>query len=208
MVLTQDVVLRTFFRGCEVLHPEYLPASGPVLLAPTHRARWDALLLPMAAGRRVNGRDCRFMVTRSEMLGLQGWFLSRLGCFPVDQDRPSLTALRYAVDLLADGQQVVVFPEGCINRTDKPIRLMPGLIRLAQIAFSQGVSVQLMPVGIAYSEAVPRVRTQAAICFGQAISVQRGGHEEAGRLGCTLCSGMKVAEQTARHAVGRPMLES
>ncbi|GCE65081.1 1-acyl-sn-glycerol-3-phosphate acyltransferase [cyanobiont of Ornithocercus magnificus] len=207
MILTQDVVLRIFFRKCEVLHPEYLPVGGPVLLAPTHRSRWDALLLPMAAGRRVNGRDCRFMVTRTEMLGLQGWFLSRLGCFPVDQDRPSLTALRYAVDLLADGQQVVVFPEGRINQSDGPISLMPGLIRLAQLAFSQGVSVRLMPVGIAYSEAVPHVRSRAAICFGQEILVQKSGREEAKRLTCSLCFGMRVAEQVARNAVGRPLLE-
>jgi hypothetical protein len=37
-----------------------------VLLAPTHRARWDALLLPLAAGVRVTGRHCRFMVTLDE----------------------------------------------------------------------------------------------------------------------------------------------
>ena len=75
MVLTQDLVVPGFFAGVTVLDADNLPHSGPVLLAPTHRARWDALLLPHAAGRRVSGRDCRFMVTRDEMLGMQGWFL-------------------------------------------------------------------------------------------------------------------------------------
>jgi 1-acyl-sn-glycerol-3-phosphate acyltransferase len=86
-------------------------------------------MLPMAAGRRVSGRDCRFMVTTTEMRGLQGWFLQRLGCFPVDQGRPSMTTLRLAIDLLADGQQVVMFPEGRIHRQDAAIELRPGLGR-------------------------------------------------------------------------------
>jgi len=101
MVASQDIALRLFFRGVQVLGREHLPLSGPLLLAPTHRARWDALLLPHAAGRRITGRDCRFMVTVDEMRGLQGWFLHRLGCFPVNQARPSMASLRYAVDLLA-----------------------------------------------------------------------------------------------------------
>ena len=116
MLLTQDVALKGFFRSLKVLGGEHLPHSGPVLMAPTHRARWDALMLPYAAGRRVSGRDCRFMVTLDEMKGLQGWFLHRLGCFPVNQLKPQTASLRFAVDLLEAGQQLVVFPEGRIMR--------------------------------------------------------------------------------------------
>ena len=122
MFLTQDMALH-YLRERTVLGSENLPNEGPVLLAPTHRARWDALMIPMAAGRRVTGRDCRFMVTRTEMSGLQGWFLHRLGCFAVDQDKPSLTTLRFALDLLESGQQLVVFPEGRIRRSDEVVSL-------------------------------------------------------------------------------------
>ena len=74
MFTTQDLALRFQFRERLVLNPEHLPHQGPVLLAPTHRARWDALMLPMAAGRRVSGRDCRFMVTTTEMRGYRAGF--------------------------------------------------------------------------------------------------------------------------------------
>jgi 1-acyl-sn-glycerol-3-phosphate acyltransferase len=103
ILLTEDVALPAFFSGVTVLGRDQLPLQGPVLLAPTHRARWDALLLPYAAGRRVSGRDCRFMVTLDEMVGVQGWFLHRLGCFPVDQGRPTMASLRLAIDLLSRG---------------------------------------------------------------------------------------------------------
>ena len=206
MFTTQDLALRLQFRERLVLHPEHLPHQGPVILAPTHRARWDALMLPMAAGRRVSGRDCRFMVTTTEMRGLQGWFLQRLGCFPVDQGRPSMTTLRLAIDLLADGQQLVMFPEGRIHRKDEAIQLRPGLVRLAQLAQSRGVSVPVVPVGLGYSQAPPRPFSRAAICFGSTLTVPPKGEREATRqFNIKLAAAMHAAEQAARTAMGRPL---
>ena len=206
MLLTQDVALNGFFRERVVLGAEHLPKEGPVLLAPTHRARWDALMLPMAAGRRITGRDCRFMVTRTEMVGLQGWFLHRLGCFAVDQGRPSMTTLRYAIDLLAAGEQLVVFPEGRINRSDEPIRLQQGLARLAQLATRQGVPVQVVPVGLAYSNARPKPFGRSSVCFGPPLMAHGSGKEATKAFNELLASRMQSAEQAAREAVGRPLI--
>ena len=206
MLVTQDLALPLQFRERIVLNPEHLPMSGPVLLAPTHRARWDALMLPMAAGRRVTGRDCRFMVTTTEMGGAQGWFLQRLGCFPVDQERPSMTTLRLAIDLLADGQQLVVFPEGRIQRQDRAIQLHLGLVRLAQLAQRRGVKVPVIPIGLGYSQAPPRPFSRAAICFGEPMTLPEKSSREAGqRFTDALAMGMHAAEQAAREAVGRPL---
>ena len=205
MVVTQDVALAGWFRHITVLGLEHLPRQGAVLLAPTHRARWDALLLPHAAGRRVSGRDCRFMVTQDEMKGLQGWFLHRLGCFPVNQGRPTLASLRYAVDLLATGQQLVVFPEGRIRRDDGPIQLHQGLARLAQLAEGQGVAVPVLPVGIAYGHASPHPRDTAALCFGAPLQASGQGREAALAFNGLLAEAMRSAEQAARAAIGRPL---
>ena len=204
MVVTQDLALH-YLRERTVLGAENLPKDGPVLLAPTHRARWDALMIPMAAGRRITGRDCRFMVTRTEMSGLQGWFLHRLGCFAVDQDKPSLTTLRFALDLLETGQQLVVFPEGRINRTDAPIVLEQGCVRLAQLAQRRGIDVQVVPVGLAYNPAVPGPRSRSAISFGPPLVVQGKGKEEALHFNRLLAERMHAAEQAARESIGRPL---
>jgi 1-acyl-sn-glycerol-3-phosphate acyltransferase len=205
MVATQDLALPGYFGPIQVLHPERLPHRGAALLAPTHRARWDALLLPHAAGRRVSGRDCRFMVTIDEMKGLQGWFLQRLGCFAVDQARPSLSSLRYAVDLLRAGEQLVVFPEGMIRRDDSPIQLQQGLARLAMLATGQNVSVPVVPVGLAYAHACPRPGDRAALCFGEPLTVQGEGREAARAFTAELAAAMLSAEGLAREAVGRPL---
>ena len=93
--------MRFFFNKKKIIKNGLLiPKDSSVILAPTHRSRWDGLVLTMAVGRRVTQKDCRFMVTNSEMIGIQGWFLKRLGCFSIDQLSPSLSALRYAVNLI------------------------------------------------------------------------------------------------------------
>ena len=203
MIATQDIALNNFFRRKIVISAENLPLNGPVILAPTHRSRWDALMLTMAAGRRVTKRDCRYMVTRSEMTGLQGWFLNRLGCFPIDQGKPSLTSLRFAVDLLISRQQLVVFPEGRINRTGEPVKLKKGLIRLAQLASNKGLEIKIVPVGLAYSEVIPKFRGSASICFSKPIIISKDCNQSTNDFNINLFKSMRSAEQSASLAIGR-----
>jgi len=214
MVLTQDLVLPAYFRRITVLGQQHLPLQGPVLLAPSHRARWDALLLPHAAGRRVSGRDCRFMVTVDEMRGLQGWLLHRLGCFSVNQVRPSLLSLRYALDLLVAGEQLVVFPEGQIRlhqpgQGDRP-RLHQGLARLALLAAGKGVQVPVLPVGIAYGHAWPRPRDAAALSVGEPLWVPAvaEGEGRSAALAFThrLAAALAAEELRAAQALTLPVL--
>ncbi|MEB3202892.1 MAG: lysophospholipid acyltransferase family protein [Synechococcus sp.] len=201
MVASQDLALKLFFRQILVLGGDHLPHAGPVLLAPTHRSRWDALLLPHAAGRRITGRDCRFMVTVDEMRGLQGWLLDRLGCFPVHQGRPSMASLRYPLDLLSAGHQLVVFPEGQIQRPNAPLQLHPGLARLAQLAAGQGVAVTVLPVGIAYDHGPPRWGDRAALAFAQPMVIRAGGRSAAIAFSDALAQAMQAAEIQALGAL-------
>ena len=135
MFVTQNIVMRFFFSKKKIINNGFnSPTNSSIILAPTHRSRWDGLVLTMAMGRRVTNRDCRFMVTKSEMCGIQGWFLKRLGCFSINQLSPSLSALRYAIDLIEKGEQLVVFPEGKINKYGKKLVLKEGLYRLARLA--------------------------------------------------------------------------
>ena len=135
MFITQDIIMKIFFKEKKIINNKFpIPNNSSVILAPTHRSRWDGLILTMAMGRRVTKKDCRFMVTKSEMKGIQGWFLKRLGCFSINQISPSLSVLRYAVDLIVKKRQLVVFPEGKINKYGKKIPLKEGLFRLARLA--------------------------------------------------------------------------
>ena len=170
MFLTQDVVLSLFFSKKKIINNGYsIPLNSSIILAPTHRSRWDGLILTMALGRRVTNKDCRFMVTKSEMRGIQGWFLKRLGCFSINQLSPSLSALRYAIDLVVKGEQLVVFPEGKINKYGKKLVLKEGLYRLARLASKKTDSIIIIPIGIAYSKVSPKFRSEFCLSFGEPI---------------------------------------
>ena len=172
MFVTQDVVLRFFFRKKKILNNDFsIPTNSSIILAPTHRSRWDGLILTMAMGRRVTKKDCRFMVTKSEMRGIQGWFLKRLGCFSINQLSPSLSALRYAIDLLEKGEQLVIFPEGKINKYGKNLVLKEGLFRLARLAAKKTTSVTIIPIGIAYNKVPPNFRGKVCLSFGEPIAI-------------------------------------
>lgn len=165
--------LPLFFGQIRITGQENIPTTGPVLLAPTHRARWDSLLLPYASGRCVTGRDLRFMVTINECQGLQGWFVRRLGGFPVDTQRPSITTLRHAVELLQRGEMLVIYPEGNIFRDGEVHPLKSGIARLALTAESShpGLGVKILPVGINYSHPYPEWGTDVSIHIGSVIKV-------------------------------------
>jgi len=172
MFVTQDIVLRLFFSKKKIINSGCsIPINSSVILAPTHRSRWDGLVLTMAMGRRITNKDCRFMVTRSEMKGVQGWFLKRLGCFSINQLSPSLAALRYSIDLIEKGEQLVVFPEGKINKYGKKLVLKEGLYRLARLATKKTKSIIIIPIGIAYSDVSPKFRSEFCLSIGKPIAI-------------------------------------
>lgn len=172
--LGQHFVVPGYFGSITIAGQTHVPLAGPVILAPTHRARWDSILLPFATGRAVTGRDLRFMVTSDEVKGLQGWFIRRLGGFAVNVRRPTVASLRYGIDLLLDGEMLVIYPEGGIRRDDRVYPFKPGLARLAvqAEAAKAGLGVQVLPVDIYYGEARPSWRCSVQINIGKPVPVQ------------------------------------
>jgi 1-acyl-sn-glycerol-3-phosphate acyltransferase len=171
--LGRRLVMPTYFKRIEVLGQENLPTSGPVILAPTHRSRWDALIVPYGTGRGVTGRDLRFMVSADEVKGFQGWFIKRLGGFAVNTRRPSITTLRHGIDLLQQEQMLVIFPEGGIFRDAEVHPLKPGLARLALQAENSApdLKVQVVPIGLTYSPSFPRWGAKVKMHIGQPLPV-------------------------------------
>ena len=204
MFITQDVVMNLFFRKKKIINKNFsIPKNSSVIIAPTHRSRWDGLILTMALGRRVTKKDCRFMVTNAEMRGIQGWFLKRLGCFPINQISPSLPSLRYAVDLIIKKRQLVIFPEGKINKYGKKLSLKEGLFRLAILATKKTNSITIIPVGIAYSEITPKFGSEVSLCFGEPLIINKKVDLSINEFNETLHEKMTIAEKEALKDVGR-----
>ena len=204
MFFTQDIVLRLFFSKKKIINNGFsIPQNSSIILAPTHRSRWDGLVLTMAMGRRITNKDCRFMVTKSEMRGIQGWFLKRLGCFSINQLSPSLSALRYAIDLIEKREQLVVFPEGKINKYGKKLVLKEGLFRLARLATKKTTSIIIIPIGIAYSKIPPNFRSEFCLSFGKPIAMNDYLNFSIKEFNIFLNENMIQQEEKALKNVGR-----
>ena len=204
MFITQDIVIKIFFKERKIINNKFpISDNSSIILAPTHRSRWDGLILTKAMGRRVTKKDCRFMVTKSEMKGIQGYFLKRLGCFSINQKSPSLSVLRYAVDLIVKKRQLVVFPEGKINKYGKKVVLKEGLFRLAKLATKKTNFITIIPIGIAYNEVTPKFRGRFSLCFGEPLIINDHINMSINEFNKILNEKMTSAEKEALKIIGR-----
>lgn len=189
--LGRYVVLPFYFGHIEVTGREHLPTEGPIILAPTHRSRWDAFMVPYAAGHDITGRHLRFMVSANEVTGLQGFFIRRFGGFPVDTEHPAISSLRHGVELLRSGEILVIFPDGNIYRDSGIQPLKPGLARMALQAEvgagsvdsshnhtdisaktpSTKLGTKIVPMTIKYSQPVPQWGCDVQIRIGSPLQV-------------------------------------
>ena len=98
---------------------------------------------------------------------------------------------------------MVVFPEGKINRFSEPVKLKKGLIRLAQLASHKGLEIQIVPVGLAYSDVIPKLCGSASICFSKPIIISKDFKQSTNDFNFELYRRMRSAEQSALLAIGR-----
>jgi 1-acyl-sn-glycerol-3-phosphate acyltransferase len=172
--LGQYIVLPGFFREIEVIGKEHIPYTGAVILAPTHKNRWDALLISYALGPYITGRSSRIMTTTDQMRGIQGWFLRRLGCFEIDTNKPGIATIRHSVELLHQGEMLTIFPEGNLFYDDTLHPLKKGLARIAMqtVSLKPDSDLKIIPISLNYEHPVPKFRDRVSIELGQPLQVQ------------------------------------
>ena len=108
-----------------------LPASGPALVVANHLSGLDPLLILAACRRPVH-----FIIAREEYERFGLNWLFRLGeCIPVDRSSRDDSAFRAALDALAAGKVVALFPSGRIHLPEEgPARLRRGVARLSRLS--------------------------------------------------------------------------
>lgn len=126
---------------------DLLPATGGYVLAPSHRSMMD---IPFAAW--ISTRPLRYMGKASLFeIPVLGWFFRTLGGFEVSRDGTDRKALRDSMEMLQNGEILLVYPEGTRQHGPKIAALQPGAAYLALRA-----GVPIVPVGIAGSEEILR----------------------------------------------------
>jgi len=133
------------FRFCKlkVEGAERMPKEGGVIIASTHTATLDPVILGCAFPRPLT------FMAKEELFRFPPFaaLIRTLGAFPVKRGEPDRRALRKAVSLLRQGRCLVIFPEGTRNPN---WQLRPPELGVALLA--AWAKVPVLPVAIFGSE--------------------------------------------------------
>jgi 1-acyl-sn-glycerol-3-phosphate acyltransferase len=130
--------LARFFTGADVIGAEWLPKTGPAIVAANHNSHVDTLLLltifPVATMSKVRPAAAADYFLRDPVIG---WFSKTIvGIVPVARNRVKQDGedvLAPAREALAQGDIVIVFPEGTRgDASDEMGKLKNGVARLAE----------------------------------------------------------------------------
>jgi 1-acyl-sn-glycerol-3-phosphate acyltransferase len=151
-------IMRRIFTGVmwllfrpKVVGKQYVPARGPVILAPVHRSFADFGFAAFCTKRKL------FFMTKDSMWERKwlGRLLLYVGAFPVHRESADREALQRAEEVLKRGEVLVLFPEGTRRAGTVIEDLMEGAAFL-----SARTGAPIVPIGIGGSDlAMPKGKT-------------------------------------------------
>lgn len=145
---------------------ENVPQGGAII-APNHQSIWDIPLVALAlAGRRT------YFMAKSELFRnpIFARIIRTLLAFPVRRGAPDRAAIRYAIEILKQGELLTIFPEGTRSKTGELKEAEAGLSLIAARA-----QVPIVPVGIKGTRQMfsrEKFLPTVEIHFGEPINVQ------------------------------------
>jgi 1-acyl-sn-glycerol-3-phosphate acyltransferase len=153
-------LLRRLYR-IEVVGPDRIPASGPVILAANHESIWDPFILGVATPREIH------YMAKAELFAprLLGRVLRSLNAFPVERGGGDRAAMSEAGGLLAADGVLGIFPQG----TSKPERQIGWHRGAARLALASGAPI--VPVRLSGTRRLP-LPSRVQIIVGEPIIVE------------------------------------
>lgn len=196
--LTLAPALRAVYRP-EITGLEYVPRTGPLIIAGNHISFADEIFTPMAARRQV------FYFAKAEYFtapGLKGMamaaFFRGIGQVPVERADPRSAAsvIDVGVELLRQGRALGIYPEGTRSPDGQLYKFRTGVARLALRS-----GAPIVPVGLVGTREVQPPgermwhRAPVGVHFGAPLRFgHRAGEERSARV-------LREITDTVREAV-------
>jgi 1-acyl-sn-glycerol-3-phosphate acyltransferase len=166
-----------YFDRVTVVHPERLPPAGPVLYLGLHRngavdgfvyhgVRPRAVfMLSRQLRQNVIGRMffCGIEVTREKDRAADG-----------AEDETNARALTRCAELLGEGGELFVFPEGTSTLGPRHLPFKSGAARLVNDALERGRPLRVVPLGLHY-DCAWEFRSRVEVVVGPEISTDFTG---------------------------------
>jgi 1-acyl-sn-glycerol-3-phosphate acyltransferase len=148
-----------------------VPATGPVIFAVNHSHNIDG---PMVMG--VAPRPTHFLIKKEAFVGPLDPFLTGIGQLKVDRETTDRTAITRALDVLAAGGVLGIFPEGTRGEGDF------AALRAGLAYFAVRGSAPIVPVAVLGSserrgrliKGLPPLRSRIDVVFGDPFEAGDG----------------------------------
>jgi 1-acyl-sn-glycerol-3-phosphate acyltransferase len=159
-----------------------MPQHSACIVVSNHVNLLDSPLIGISLGRKV------YFMAKAELFHsrLIGWLAEQFGAFPVARGKLNRRAGRTAVELLANRQALIIYPEGQRSPDGKLGQAYPGA---ALLALKSGVPI--VPVGIIGTAQLkgkwwflrrPKITFNIGQSFTLSCSSEKLGKEEAARM--------------------------
>ncbi|MEO1131974.1 MAG: lysophospholipid acyltransferase family protein [Cyanobacteria bacterium J06639_1] len=150
------LLMRSYFQ-VEIDGREYLPSGRAAVLAIKHVSKWDPLAIAL-----LQPDPLYYIARADEFQGVQGWFMTRLGAFPVGRESAQAATIKATESILLAQKTLAIFPEGKLV-PDGVGEIKPGLGRIVtRFEAKYDCAIPVVPVAIAYDPA-PKFRAKVTI---------------------------------------------
>jgi len=124
---------------------EHLPVQGPAIIASNHKSMLDPFFVGQVFRRPVK----YFAKTELFRNGALRWAITELGAIEIKRGESDRAGLETALRALAQGEALIIYPEGHRRRDQRVHEFLPGV---GMLALRSGVPV--VPVAVKGSEHV------------------------------------------------------
>ncbi len=182
---------------------EHIPRSGPILLVSNHLGPADHFAICVRIPRKVR------ILAKAEIFEwpVLGWIARQAGTVRIRRGESDRDALRIASRLLAQGECLLVFPEGTYSHPPEPVGMLPLKAGAAWIALRSRATV--VPLALFGAEQVWAVgrgwrlgrRPRVRVVFGEPFSpAESTGAGHKGELAATTAEMGRRIAALAPHA--------
>ena len=170
MQLIAKLLLKVLYRAKSFGH-ENIPREGPVLYLANHQSFYDPILIGIGSGKRhfySLGRSTLYDKKWSAFMG------NITNSIPVEQGAGDVKAMKKCIEVLKDGQALMLFPEGARTMTGEVEKFETGAMLIIKRAKPQVVPVALEgPYAIwPRGQKRPKLRGRMGIMYGDPIPAE------------------------------------